>query len=377
MSVRQIGEGHRSSIGFRTGVVDRRRRGHDRPAGAVRHGPARSTPGHARRRAVPASVADDGDDASRRLGARSPRPDVQRRRARASRLERAARPSATPAATSPQTVDRHPREIAGRSYDVRFDASSSLGERVLCPATAAESTRHGGRPLRALRRRRRRASTYYATYTAFDGRAITQQLLATDDFASLHRRRRCAGRRRTTRAWPCSRAGSADGSSRSPATTARRTPSPSPTTSAAGRPSSPLDVAHRAVGGRPGRQLRLADRDRRRLARAHPRRRCRCAPTRSAPCCSTSTTRPIVARPHRRRPLLTAAARRAGRLRAQRRVLVRGPAPRRPAPRAVRHRRRQRRLSGLRARRGTGDAGATRTVRPHPRSTPTGGRHRG
>ena len=37
MSVRGIGEGHRSSIGFRTGVVDADGRRHDRRSGSVRH----------------------------------------------------------------------------------------------------------------------------------------------------------------------------------------------------------------------------------------------------------------------------------------------------------------------------------------------------
>ena len=48
MSVRGIGEGHRSSIGFRTGVVDGDGRRHDRRSGSVRH--RRSGQAHAARR---------------------------------------------------------------------------------------------------------------------------------------------------------------------------------------------------------------------------------------------------------------------------------------------------------------------------------------
>ena len=48
----------------------------------------------------------------------------------------------------------------------------------------AERRRHGGRPLRPVRRRRRPA-TYYATYTAYDGANISQQLLETTDFQSF------------------------------------------------------------------------------------------------------------------------------------------------------------------------------------------------
>ena len=67
---------------------------------------------------------------------------------------------------------------------MRFDPSTSLGERVLYPSTGAES--NGMEDARFVRFvDDDGAATYYATYTAFDGRAITQQLLATADFASF------------------------------------------------------------------------------------------------------------------------------------------------------------------------------------------------
>ena len=69
--------------------------------------------------------------------------------------------------------------------------------------------------------------TYYATYTAYDGSHISQQLLETTDFQSFTSSP-LVGAPRPTRAWHCSPAGSAAASPPCRDRTARRTPSPSP-----------------------------------------------------------------------------------------------------------------------------------------------------
>jgi predicted GH43/DUF377 family glycosyl hydrolase len=76
------------------------------------------------------------------------------------------------------------RELAERTYCATFAATSTIGERVLYPATAAE--RNGIEDVRLVRFVDDDGDvTFYATYTAFEGRAIVQQLLATDDFLTF------------------------------------------------------------------------------------------------------------------------------------------------------------------------------------------------
>ena len=121
------------------------------------------------------------------------------------------------------------RRIAERTYGVRFPTSTSMAERVLWPAMGAES--RGMEDARFVRFVDDDGTvTYFATYTAYDGTDISQQLLETSDFLSLHvlAHRRSRGSR--TRAWRCSRGGSAVGSWPFRGPIARRTPSPSPTT---------------------------------------------------------------------------------------------------------------------------------------------------
>ena len=72
-------------------------------------------------------------------------------------------------------------ERASRCYAVEFPASTALDERVLTPSCAAES--NGIEDARFVRFvGDDGAATYYATYTAYDGVAIRQQLLETTDF---------------------------------------------------------------------------------------------------------------------------------------------------------------------------------------------------
>jgi predicted GH43/DUF377 family glycosyl hydrolase len=81
------------------------------------------------------------------------------------------------------TVDRL-RSIAGRSYRVDFADDVELSRRVLWPAVAVES--HGMEDARFVRFVDSDGDiTYYATYTAYDGNTIRQQLAATKDFVTF------------------------------------------------------------------------------------------------------------------------------------------------------------------------------------------------
>jgi predicted GH43/DUF377 family glycosyl hydrolase len=178
MSVRSIGEGHRSSIGFRTGTVS--------AAGKVTIDPTAPfpvtgtvRPGVLHRRALHAKLAELNDDHENAAYVLDPLPlaflaaDLETRIARlqgdfASRRH------------TPRTVS-HLRTLAQSSYRVEFDAQTDLSERVLWPHAPAEN--QGMEDARFVRFvEPDGAITYYATYTAYDGLLISQQLLSTTDF---------------------------------------------------------------------------------------------------------------------------------------------------------------------------------------------------
>jgi predicted GH43/DUF377 family glycosyl hydrolase len=72
---------------------------------------------------------------------------------------------------------------AASSYAVEFDERSALSERVLWPASPAES--HGMEDARFVRFANGAQATYYATYTAFDGSQVAPHLLETTDFRTF------------------------------------------------------------------------------------------------------------------------------------------------------------------------------------------------
>jgi predicted GH43/DUF377 family glycosyl hydrolase len=179
ISVRGIGEGHVSSIGFRTGRVT--------ASGAVTIDPpgpfartAPATPGLNRRAVFHAKLAeldDDHENASYVLDSLPMEFDDDELDVRIKGL---AADVATRRRTS--TTIANIRGLARSSYDVEFSASSDLSERVLWPQVPAES--HGMEDARFVRFvDDSGAAVYYATYTAFDGTHISQHLLTTTDFA--------------------------------------------------------------------------------------------------------------------------------------------------------------------------------------------------
>ena len=176
LSVRQIGEGHRSSVGFRHGVF-----GRDGRVSIDRRGPF-TTSGHVTDRALDAALFRDlaSDPASESarwvlggLGARFTSRQLDERLHELEGQQDTRR-------DVPDTVSRF-IERAARCYAIEFPCSSELEERVLTPSCAAES--NGIEDARFVRFvGDDGAVTYYATYTAYDGVAIRQQLLETMDF---------------------------------------------------------------------------------------------------------------------------------------------------------------------------------------------------
>ena len=177
MSVRGIGEGHRSSIGFRSGTIGRSRVTVDEP------GPYATQPSvhpgmfdrqvfHGRLRALRA----DGETAASvldRLGATFT----------AGELEESLGVLTDQRDTRPNAFDTAAqlRAIAACSYSAEFSEVTDLSERVLTASMAAES--HGMEDARFVRFVEDDGSAHYlATYTAYDGVHISQQLLQTTDF---------------------------------------------------------------------------------------------------------------------------------------------------------------------------------------------------
>jgi predicted GH43/DUF377 family glycosyl hydrolase len=181
LSVRGIGEGHRSSIGFRTGrmtaagVVSL-----DRPGPFPRVGTA--TPAQHHRSVFHAKLAeidDDRENAAVVLDAMAERFDDTEL---ALSIENLAADGATRRHTGITIANL--RSLARSSYSASFDPTSDLSERVLWPHAPAES--HGMEDARFVRFTDDSGDiVYYATYTAFDGINIAQHLIETTDFVTF------------------------------------------------------------------------------------------------------------------------------------------------------------------------------------------------
>lgn len=180
-SVRGIGEGHRSSIGFRTGRVSATGSVTVDPAGTepvaapaqpgVHHGPVL----HAKL----SELHDDRENASYVLDVLPARFEADELDVRIGLLDADAVTRSNTAAT----IDNI-RRLARSSYRVEFNESIELSNRVLWPHSPAES--HGMEDARFVRFVEPDGEVvYYATYTAYDGVDIAQHLLETSDFLTF------------------------------------------------------------------------------------------------------------------------------------------------------------------------------------------------
>jgi predicted GH43/DUF377 family glycosyl hydrolase len=175
LSLRAVGEGHLSSVEFRTGVLGRAGELHiNDPGGHIEAG--RTLPTWYDRGVFAAALV--GQDIDResaafvvaRLPPRFGRDELD---AVLGALvdERLTRPTVT------RTTDLA-RRIAACSYEVEFPAETTVGARVLWPQSPSES--RGIEDARFVRIEDE--GVYRATYTAFNGASITPQLIETDDF---------------------------------------------------------------------------------------------------------------------------------------------------------------------------------------------------
>jgi predicted GH43/DUF377 family glycosyl hydrolase len=179
MSYRSIGEGHLSCICFRVGEID--------ASGALRFDEPLPFPVTARtahspilREVFRAKLHDLLlDDEAAALVLRSLSASFTREQLDAA-ISRLASHDDTR-----QGIDEMAfalRFMSDRFYEAQFDEEIDLSRRALWPSMHAESS--GMEDARFVALAEDDVARYVATYTAFDGRNVTQQLLETNDFTT-------------------------------------------------------------------------------------------------------------------------------------------------------------------------------------------------
>ncbi|MEJ7582851.1 MAG: glycoside hydrolase family 130 protein [Acidimicrobiales bacterium] len=179
LSLRSIGEGHLSSIQFRTGTVDADGGVELDAVGLRAETGERRTPVY-ERKLFGVKLAEIGADvdASARVLDQLPRhfgvPELDQALAALDDL---------PRALSLETA-KFFHWLASSNYLLVFDEDTALEERLLWPEGPLES--RGMEDARFVHfAEDDRTTTYYATYTAFDGIDILPQLIETNDFRSF------------------------------------------------------------------------------------------------------------------------------------------------------------------------------------------------
>ncbi|MDF3067958.1 MAG: hypothetical protein K0R38_3559, partial [Polyangiaceae bacterium] len=181
LSLRSIGEGHLSSIQFRSGSVDENGGVElDAPTPFARTATHRS-PSYDKQ-LFQAKLSELGSNTETAQRVLSQLPD----HFRAAQLEEALR-EVEQNRGSDQGAEQVVRTIhwlASSNYESTFHADSQVSERVIFPSSPTES--QGMEDARFVRFVYEDGSaTYFATYTAYDGYRILPQLIETRDFLSF------------------------------------------------------------------------------------------------------------------------------------------------------------------------------------------------
>jgi predicted GH43/DUF377 family glycosyl hydrolase len=180
LSLRATGEGHISSITFRTGTVSAQHRITLTPPVPFVTEPERVPNPAYDKRLFASKLQEAGvhNDFCQRVLDRLPEAFSLDDLHRALTVERR---QTDPADATADRATRGILLLAESNYEVRFASSSQVSQRVLFPSTASQ--RNGIEDARFVRFQNEDGGfTYYATYTAYDGRIILPQLLDTLDF---------------------------------------------------------------------------------------------------------------------------------------------------------------------------------------------------
>jgi len=182
MSLRAVGEGHISSIEFRTGTIDAESALTFDPLDPTLITGERAPPAEYDKAQFFAKLMELHAGNTLSLTVLDRVPD----RFTPADLERslAALEREGPAhAISFETI-KIVRALASSNYVTTFPRESALSSRIIFPAGPHET--HGMEDARFVQFvEEDGATTYYATYTAFDGYEILPQLIQTDDFVSF------------------------------------------------------------------------------------------------------------------------------------------------------------------------------------------------
>jgi predicted GH43/DUF377 family glycosyl hydrolase len=182
MSLRAVGEGHLSSIEFRSGVISATGELAFEPSGPYLVGGRRTEPSHYDKGLFGTKLGELGARNELTERVLQPLPDHFTHAELEASLH-SLEAHGPPAAIWFETV-RIIRVLASSNYVTTFPASSTLSERVLFPAGPNET--RGMEDARFVRFvDDDGAVRYYATYTAYDGFEIIPQLIETRDFRSF------------------------------------------------------------------------------------------------------------------------------------------------------------------------------------------------
>lgn len=183
MSLRATGEGHISSIAFRTGVIGADHSIVLEEASRYVTAPEPSADPSFRRSVFFRKLAEMEFDnpwsqsLMNSLGDRFTRSELNA-------AIRTAGGATRPAVRVPRRTTECIRWLAEANYEVHFADTVPLSERIIFPVSPNES--NGMEDARFVRFTDDDGTiTYYATYTAYNGRTILPQLLETSDFLSF------------------------------------------------------------------------------------------------------------------------------------------------------------------------------------------------
>lgn len=181
MSIRAVGEGHISTVVFRTGVIDA-------TGGVSIDAACRFATTRARRYTIlrnklveQAAIEAHVDTADLRyvLGMLPATFTPEELTSNLNLLD-----VMNVAAADIQTISEIALDIARTSYEVSFHDDTEISERVLWPTASNE--RRGMEDARFVRCHEDDGSfTYRATYTGFDGTQVVSRMLETDDFQTF------------------------------------------------------------------------------------------------------------------------------------------------------------------------------------------------
>lgn len=181
MSLRAIGEGHISSIQFRSGVIDAQGDISFEEASAFARTALHRHPTYdkATFRSKLGEMNVGAESADQVLSSLAERFTLESLEARMLDVERAH-------ASDPDLLHvlRTIHWLASSNYESTFHGDSQPSERIIFPASPTES--HGMEDARFVRFRYDDGSvTYFAPYTAYDGLRILPQLIETRDFMTF------------------------------------------------------------------------------------------------------------------------------------------------------------------------------------------------